>query len=373
MHLRFNLFTHIIILVVERKFHHTFTVLGIKLRNEVGHLLLTRFKLLAVVVANDKGGAGLFYTAFHSEEVEETFVFRSCFGSFVGRKCANELCRHASGVDHLVFRVSGVHTDACKFKLRSSGVEVLKLNFAKFATVHRVSPFATKLLDIKFVGTETNFFVRVKTYANLTMFDFGMLYEIHHCLNNFGNTRFVVSTKQSVSVGNDNVFALVLEQFGELLNRSYNTRFGIEHNVCAVIILHNAGLDILTRAVGTRVHVGNKPNGRHGFIGIGGKGGVKITEFVEFHVFHADGNKFFLKIFRKDKLLGGAGRNARSVVRLRVETNILQKTFYNSHCLFLLCKLNDRRNWSALCSANIRNFQKISSSTRVISAKKCFQ
>ena len=305
--------------------------------------------------------------------MEETFVFRSCFGSFVGRKCANELCRHASGVDHLVFRVSGVHTDACKFKLRSCRVEVLKLNLAELATVHRVSPFATELLHIKLVRTKSNFFVGVKAYANLAVLDFGVLHEVNHGLNDFSDTGLIVCAKQGVTVGNDDVFSLVLEQFGELLNRRYDASFCVEHNVCAVVILNDAWLHILARAVGTGVHMRNKPNRRHGFISIGRKGGVKITEFVEFHVFHADGNKFFLKIFSKGKLLCCAGSNSRCVVRLCVETYILQKSFYNSHCLFLLCKLNDRRNIGALSSANIQNFQKISPSVGVISAKKCFR
>ena len=305
--------------------------------------------------------------------MEETFVFRSCFGSFVCWKCANELCRHASGIDHLVFRITRVYTYSCKIKFCSCRVEVLKLNFAELATVHRVSPFATELLYIKLVRTKPNFFVGVEAHANLAVLDFGVLHEVNHGLNDFGNTCFVVGAKQGVTVGNDDVFSLVLEQFGELLNRRYDASFCVEHNVCAVVILNDAWLHILARAVGTGVHVSNKPNRGNGLVCIGRKGGVKITEVVQFYLFHTYRNEFFLKIFSKGKLLCCAGSNSRCVVRLCVETYILQKSFYNSHCLFLLCKLNDRRNMGALSSANIQNFQKISPSVGVISAKKCFR
>ena len=151
MHDGLHLLAHIIILVVERHLHYVIAVFA---GEQVGHLLdvsLARLKLLAVVVADDVGQGGVLHTALHANQVVETFVLNGVLGGFAFGKESGKLGGHACGVNHLVLGIAGVHADTRDFYAGRGSVEVLKLQLAQFAAVHRVGPFATETLYIEFV------------------------------------------------------------------------------------------------------------------------------------------------------------------------------------------------------------------------------
>ena len=92
------------------------------------------------------------------------------------------------------------------------------------------------------MSTHANFFIRIKTYANLSVLNFGMFHEIYTSGDDFSNTSLVVGTEKGVSICNDDVLTYVVEQFWELAWGTDDT-FG-KDNVATIVILHNARLHV---------------------------------------------------------------------------------------------------------------------------------
>ena len=109
-----------------------------------------------------------------------------------------------------------MHTDAPDDNLGRGRIEVLELQFTDVAAIHGVGPVAAKALDVEMMGTHAYFLVGVEGYAYLAMTYLLMLLQIDHGLHDFGNARLVVGTQECRAIGDDEVLADVLEQFGEL-------------------------------------------------------------------------------------------------------------------------------------------------------------
>ena len=168
---------------------------------------------------------------------------------------------------------------------RGGCIEVFELEFADFAAVHGVSPFTAEAFDVELVRAASDFLVGVEGHAHTTVLHFGVLHEVGHGADDFGNASFVVGAQQRVAVGDDEVFADVAEQLGEFLDGGDNAGFSVEDNVRAVVVLHNARLDVGARGVGAGVDVGDEADGGHRVLHIGGEGGVNIALRVHFHLF----------------------------------------------------------------------------------------
>lgn len=109
------------------------------------------------------------------------------------------------------------------------------------------------------------------------MLDFGVLLQIYHRRYNFGNTGFIIGTKQGLAVGHNQIFPLMVEQFGELGRRKNHILFGAKNNVLTVIILHDTRRNILATHIGACIHVGNKADDGQRLVCIGRKSGEQIT------------------------------------------------------------------------------------------------
>ena len=178
---------------------------------------------------------------------------------------------------------------------------------------------------------QADFLVGIEGHANAAVLDFGMLLEIGHGLNDFGDARFVIGTQQCVAVGHDNVLAHVVKEFGKLLGGGHDASGFVQHNVCAIVVVHDSRLHVLARAVGAGVHVRDKSEGGDGRVGVGGQRGVEVAIVVKDNVLQSQFGEFVLQVASQGPLLFRARRNACFVGRLRVEADVLQKSFYNIH------------------------------------------
>ena len=129
--------------------------------------------------------------------------------------------------------------------LGRSRIEVLEFKFTHFSAIHGIGPFATELRYIELMGAQTDFLIRIKADTDFTVLDFGVLLQIYHRRYNFGNTGFIIGTKQGLAVGHNQIFPLMVEQFGELGRRKNHILFGAKNNVLTVIILHDTRRNIL--------------------------------------------------------------------------------------------------------------------------------
>ena len=220
---------------------------------------------------------------------------------------------------------SRVYVQALEGNLGAGGIEVLKLQFAHGTAVHRVSPVAAEFLHIEVVGAQADFLVGVEAHADVAVLHLGVLLQPLDSAQDFGDTGFVVGTEQGVTAGNDEFLALVVVHLGELN--------GVEHDAGLLaqddrltLILNDAGLHVVAAHVGRGVHVGNKADGGHGLVGVGGQGGKQVAVVIERDVAQTHGMQFTLQFLGKYHLARRGGSQVGEFVTLGVKLHILQKS-----------------------------------------------
>ena len=222
-----------------------------------------------------------------------------------------------------------MHAHALDGDLGAGGVEVLVFQVADVATVHGVSPLATKLLHVEVVGAHANFLVGVETHADVAMLNLRMILQVAHGLHYLCDASLVVGAKERGAIGHDKVLALVLQQLRELLGRGDDA--GRELYVAPVVVIHDARLDIGAARVEGRVVVGDEAYRGRVFLGVAGQGGIDVTHVVHFHVLQPLALQLFLQVFGEDELLGGTGHGRRVFCRLRVKLCVIDESFYYIH------------------------------------------
>ena len=163
----------------------------------------------------------------------------------------------------------------------------------------------------------------IETDTDFTVFDFRMLFQIGYRRNNLRDTRFVIGAQQSLSVGDNQIFSLMVEQFRELGGRKNHFPFCAKNNILAVVILHNARRDIFSAHIGTCIHVRDEADNRHRLICIGRKGGKQITVFIQRNIFQTQRFQFFFQKPGKYHLPRSTRSYSTLLIRLRIETYIL--------------------------------------------------
>ena len=131
---------------------------------------------------------------------------------------------------------------------------------------------------------QSDFFIGIKADTDFAMLDFRMRLQISHRPYYFGYSRLVVSAKQGVSVGHNQVFTYMVEQFGELFGRQDNPFFLTQWYILAPIISHDTWIHILARHIRTGIHVGNETDCRNFAVDIGRKCSEEITVFVKRYI-----------------------------------------------------------------------------------------
>ena len=162
------------------------------------------------MVANDIVQLCQFYIRLNAQQVIEALIAFGGFWCFVFGQHLGKLRSQCIGIDHLAFCISWVYAHSLDCDFGRSGIEVFKFQFAHITTVHGVCPFASKLLYIEVMGAHTDFFIGVESHSDLAVLNLFVFLQINHGLYDFGNTRLVVCTEQSVSVCHNEVFAHVL-------------------------------------------------------------------------------------------------------------------------------------------------------------------
>ena len=216
-----------------------------------------------------------------------------------------------------------MHAHTCYLHLSRSGVEVLVFYFSNLASVHGVSPFATETFHIEKMCSHSYFLIRVETHADFAVFHLGMLFQPHHCLNNFGYTGFVVGSEQRVSVCNNQILTFMRKQFGEHLWRKHATAAFGKQDVRTVVIFHYTRFDICAAAVGTRVVMRNETDCRNFLVGICRQSGVYISVLVKIHVIKSEFFQLVFQMLRKHKLFRCAWSSVGSFARLGIVTHIV--------------------------------------------------
>ena len=172
---------------------------------------------------------------------------------------------------------------------------------------------------------QADFLVRVKAHADVAVLHLGVFLQPLDGAQNLGDTSLVVGTQQGVTAGNDEFLTQVVVHLGELNGVQHDIVLLAQHDGLAVI-LHDAGLHVMTAHVGGGVHVGNETDGGHGLVGIGGQGGKQVTVVIKRDVAQAHSMQFLFQLLGKHHLTRCRGGEVSEFVTLGVKLHIFQKS-----------------------------------------------
>jgi len=171
------------------------------------------------VVTDNIAEPGFLAMGVHAQEVVKTLIALGGLGNIGLRNERVELAGQSACVHHLVLGITRMHAHTLDSHLGCRGVEVLILQVADIAAVHRIGPFATKLLHIEMVCALADLLIGIERHADIAVLDLVMVAQIAHRLHDFGNAGLVIGTEQCRSVGHNDVFSLVGQQLGKLRGR----------------------------------------------------------------------------------------------------------------------------------------------------------
>ena len=248
----------------------------------------------------------LSHVAGHLGQVIEALVALGISGRLCRRQHGVELHGHQQGVDHGVLPLAGMDIQTVDGDGGRGSVEVLVLDLALLAAVHRVGILRTKPFQIEPIRASSNLLIRGKGDAQLPV---GQLLHPFHQGHELRDPRLVVCAQQGIPAGGDEGTAFQLRQVGELSRRQGLSAVA-QGDRSAVIVPDDLGLDPFRRVV-RRVHMGDEPQGRTCFHALGGfQVAVHIAVLVHHGVFHAQFLQLFHQQLRQLPLTGGRGTDS---------------------------------------------------------------
>ena len=324
------LFLHVVVAVLQLQHHGARAVLSVQAGGDFLHQGLAGGELFAVMVADDVVQLGGGHIAAHLIQVEEALKALGVLGHLFGGQGGGELHGNGLGVLHQVLGAAGMHREAVHGDHRVGGIEVLVLQLAHVAAVHRVGELCAETVHVKEVGALAHLFVRGEADAELAVGDVLLLNTLH-CGHNLGDAGLVVRAQQSGAVGGDQGLALPVGQLGEFFHGHVLAGTGKQH-VAAVVVLKHLGLHVLAGGGGSGVHVRHKAqSGLFLIAGGGGQSAVHIALLIHRGIGHAQLLELLHQQVGQIKLAGGGGMAGALLVGGGVDGYILQKAFIRAH------------------------------------------
>ena len=256
------------------------------------------------MIADDIRYSSLLYLTFHTDQVIESLISFGCSRCFVFRQHTYKLVSYQQRINHLSFSITRMYISTLYMYLGSSCIEVFKLQFTYFTSIHCICPFTSEFFYIKLMCSQSDFFIRIEAYANFSVFYFRMFFQICHSSNDFGNTSLIISSQQCTAVGYNQILSYMIEQFWKLLGRKNDSLFLTQCNILASIITDDIRIYIFSRHVGAGIHMSYETDCRYISIYICRKSGKQITIVIQRDFLQSQCLKFCFQIFGKNHLFG---------------------------------------------------------------------
>ena len=146
-----------------------------------------------------------------------------------------------------------------------------------------------------------------------------------------GDAGLVVGTQQGGAVGNHDGLALAAVELWELGRGQHSARAG-QQDVAAVIVFHDAGLDVPGGNVIHNVHVGDEAqNGAVIVVDVAGDGAVQIAVLVQTDILQAHFPHLLFQHTGENQLFFGAGAGFGIAVRGGVVFYVMEQSFIGAH------------------------------------------
>ena len=324
VHVRLHHLAHIIILVFHLEPDRARAVLGVDEFGGLGHHLLAGLELGAVVVADDVGDVGFLDGSLEGNQVEEALVALGVLRAGERRQQAVELRRDVDGVAHLALGVAGVDVAALDVELGGGGVEVLELELADFAAVHRVTEVGAESPDVEGIDAAADLLVAGKGDGDGAVLELGMVDDILDGVHDLGDAGLVIGAEEGRAVGGDQRLADIVEQLRELLRLELEAGNALEVDGLAVILPDNLRLDVLAGGVGSGVDMGHEADGGGVFSVVAGDLGVDIAVLLRLGG-DAEGAELVREHVQQVPLLGRGRLGGGFFIGLRVDGDVAQE------------------------------------------------
>ena len=197
--MRLDFFQHVAVAVLDLHGHGAFAVLSVQKFGNIQHVVLLELQLCGIVVAQDVAQLCGGHIAVHLAQVVEALAALGSLRPGRDGQSTVELHCYVGSVDHGVLGGARVHREAADGHGGGSGVEVLVLNGAGIAAVHRIGKVGTEARNIEQLCTLADLFIRSKGDTQLAVGQAFFLNGLNSG-QNFGNTGLIVGTQQGGTV-----------------------------------------------------------------------------------------------------------------------------------------------------------------------------
>ena len=328
--MRPDLLQHVAVLLAQRQNHRARAVFLVQKRRGMPHQLFSGFKRLRAVVADDIAEVRRLHAALHVGQVEKALVALRMAGRVARRQHGVEFHRDERGVDHRVLRRTGVNVEAVDRDVRGGGVEVLILDLARRAAVHRVGQRRAEALQIQQRRAVADLLVRAKAdrHRPVHLRAGEQRLRRRHDLRDPG---LVVRAQHGRPVRDDQGLSDVALQIRKLLRAQRPSALS-QRDGAPVVMLDHAWLHVLPGKIRHRVDVGEKAHAGACFQSRRrGDLRIYIGMRVLVHIRRAHGGQFFRQKSCQIVLAGGRGGSLPALAAGRVDARIAQKPFISSH------------------------------------------
>ena len=236
---------HVIVGVPDIGADTSFAVFAVEKSTACRKELFFRLKFFSVVVADNIIHNGFFHTAVQRVKVVEALI-PFCMLRAVGfREQPVKFSRHPQGIEHFVFRVSGMDALSFNRNSRGSGVEGLIFNASQCPAVHGIGALRSESGNIKTVDAAADFLVRRKPDGNTAVPDLRMCQQIFSHAHDLGNTGFVIRAEESRPVRDYQFFPFIACESREIRCLHEDVLLRVQTDILSVIIRDAAGFYIL--------------------------------------------------------------------------------------------------------------------------------
>ena len=207
---------------------------------------------------------------------------------------------------------------------RRSRVEVLVLELALEASVHRVGETGPEALHVEKVHSPADLLVGSESDADLAVRNLGMGEQPGRRRHDLGHAGLVVGPEQRRTVGHDQRMPLEKRELGKILHP--HRKRVVQRNIAAVVALDQAGTNVHPFHVGTRIDMRDEAD--HGFRfaprrGRNGPGHVAVR--IDLDLGHPERDHLLDQTVQQRELLSRRRKSLALGIALRIESDVAEK------------------------------------------------
>ena len=323
--MRFYNFLHVAVAVTNGDLHRAIAVPLVQEVRNVLSLFLPLGEAIRIVITDDVVELCQLLRAFHAAQVEESFISFRVSRGFRRRQEAVPLHGHKAGVLHLILGRAGMNVHAVNRHFHGSRIEVLILQFADFAAIHRVAILCAEGSNIKEISAPANLFIRREGNANRAMLRRILTAEQFRKGHDFRHACLVIAAQHAVAAGDNQFVALQILQKIKAVN--HHTVF--QGDGLAIVAVNHLRMGRSHNSVRS-IHVGDQPHLCR-VISLGRDGAVHIAVLIYPGILNAHGLHFLHQHVGQRPLTGSAGAGVAVRVRGGFYLYILEEAFLYRH------------------------------------------